>query len=63
VCTLNASVALAYADLYVPSIVIVAQRRRDGNWNVNMLFFKCCAICDGDLLLEATDHVANLKCL
>ena len=28
-----------------------------------MLFFKCCTICDGDLLLEATDRVANLKCL
>lgn len=28
-----------------------------------MLFFKCCTICDGDLLLEAHDDRANLKCL
>ncbi len=28
-----------------------------------MLFFKCCTICDGDLLLEADASKANLKCL
>ena len=28
-----------------------------------MLFFKCCTICDGDLLLEADNNEASLKCL
>ena len=28
-----------------------------------MLFFKCCEICEGDLLLEANDTEANIKCL
>lgn len=28
-----------------------------------MLFFKCCTICDGDLLLEADQSEASLKCL
>lgn len=28
-----------------------------------MLFFKCCTICKGDLLLEADNDMANLKCL
>jgi hypothetical protein len=63
VCTLNTSVTLAYRHLQMPSMVIVAHGRSDRNWKVNMLFFKCCTICDGDLLLEATDRVANLKCL
>lgn len=28
-----------------------------------MLFFKCCTICDGDLLLEVDNIGANLTCL
>ena len=28
-----------------------------------MLFFRCCTICDGDLLLEADSKEAKLKCL
>lgn len=28
-----------------------------------MLFFRCCVKCQGDLLLEANSHLANLKCL
>lgn len=28
-----------------------------------MLFFKCCTICEGDLLLEANHSQASLKCL
>ena len=31
--------------------------------NLKMLFFKCCTICKGDLLLEADKHQASLKCL
>ena len=31
--------------------------------SAEMLFFKCCTICNGDLLLEADDNGASLKCL
>lgn len=28
-----------------------------------MLFFKCCTVCDGDLVLEAGNDEARLKCM
>ncbi len=31
--------------------------------SAEMLFFKCCTICEGDLLLEADNHQASIKCL
>lgn len=35
----------------------------DTDKSADMLFFKCCTICDGDLLLEADNHEASVKCL
>ncbi len=69
--TLNASVTLTPRSITVPSISSVVELVRpnenidaeDVGKSADMLFFKCCTICEGDLLLEAYEDKANLKCL
>lgn len=48
-----------------PAATIETKNANNGkvDESAEMLFFKCCTICNGDLLLEADNHQASVKCL